>query len=284
MPARDLYLGDHWAVVRELPVLARCAKVSASLWVASAGYGLVPESGFLRSYSATFAVGQADTVFPASAATSKARSAYAQAWWAALGQLSLPSRARSSGSGRNPPGARSVLELARLDPHARILVVASPDYVAAMAVDLVAAAAELASPDHLIVVSGRDRFATSALARHIVPSDARLQAKVGGAMPSLHARVARKIVKEAPRWELSASSLRERYTRLLETCPAPKRYKRHKLTDGEVRAFILGVLRREGATATASASLRALRGSGRACEQHRFKDLFHSLKAARHAA
>src|SRR5262245_11141361 len=40
--ATDLYGGDHWSVARSLPAVAVANGRSAQLWVASAGYGLVP--------------------------------------------------------------------------------------------------------------------------------------------------------------------------------------------------------------------------------------------------
>src|SRR5258708_111624 len=42
--AEDLYAGGHWAVARRLPGLAAKAGYKATLWVSSAGYGLVPST------------------------------------------------------------------------------------------------------------------------------------------------------------------------------------------------------------------------------------------------
>src|SRR5262245_44463156 len=49
--AAELYGGDHWSVARSLPDVAAANGRSAQLWVASAGYGLVPANAPLRPYS-----------------------------------------------------------------------------------------------------------------------------------------------------------------------------------------------------------------------------------------
>ena len=53
--AHDLYCGDHWAVAKGLAAGAQSRRVE--LWVASAGYGLVPASAPLKPYAATFTPG-----------------------------------------------------------------------------------------------------------------------------------------------------------------------------------------------------------------------------------
>src|SRR5262245_59621662 len=61
--ANDLYLGDHWSIVKSLPGIATKSGFRAFLWVASAGYGLIPGAASIRPYSATFASGNPDSVF-----------------------------------------------------------------------------------------------------------------------------------------------------------------------------------------------------------------------------
>src|SRR5437868_12287553 len=64
-PARDLYCGDHWAVVRSI---AQCVPANAPavrVWVCSAGYGLVTPDSHLAPYDATFTPRQPDSVVPA---------------------------------------------------------------------------------------------------------------------------------------------------------------------------------------------------------------------------
>ena len=51
--ADELYVGDHWSIVRDLVSLANRRGFDGQLWVASAGYGLVPSDAPLANYSAT---------------------------------------------------------------------------------------------------------------------------------------------------------------------------------------------------------------------------------------
>src|SRR5439155_12201897 len=116
LPAVDLYAGDHWAVVRSLETVASGRGLDARIWVASAGYGLIPLRGLVRSYSATFASGHPDSV-----ATGRGdhRRGLAQRWWAAL------SLWRRGGAGT----PRSLRELATQEPTGVLLVAASPNYL-----------------------------------------------------------------------------------------------------------------------------------------------------------
>lgn len=270
--ASDLYSGDHWAVVRTLPQEAISAGFRSLLWVASAGYGLVPAAALLHPYSATFATGSPDSV-ARSATSASARNAFAQSWWETMSGFRGPDAYRP----------RSIAAIAKDDPKARILVVASADYIAAMEKDLLSAIERLASRESLVVVTGRDRLASQHLLPWVVPSDARLQAAVGGARTSLHARVARKILQEVHRWDLDATTLRTRFEALLDRSPAPETYDRERMTDAAVAAFIRRAVHVEPAV-SCTALLRRLRREGHACEQGRFKRMYHACKGIRHAS
>src|SRR5262245_42286208 len=74
LPARDLYAGDHWAIARSLPSIAQSRGFIPSLWVASAGYGLVPADLLLAPYSATFAPDSPDSIVAGCAARAEAAS------------------------------------------------------------------------------------------------------------------------------------------------------------------------------------------------------------------
>jgi hypothetical protein len=145
--------------------------------------------------------------------------------------------------------------------------------------DLIAAAEALRDSNRLIVVSTPARGMQNGLQSHLVPSAARLQAKLGGARPSLHARVARKIVSEAAKWELKADVLKARYETLLARSPELKKFDREPMTDQQVSKFIHAERRRNPAL-SCSRLLRTLRDSGHACEQMRFKALFHQMREA----
>jgi len=75
------------------------------------------------------------------------------------------------------------------------------------------------------------------------------------------------------------AAMRDRLTRLLADQPPPRRFARRGMTDEEVRVFIRGRLEQD-AEVTHTRLLRELRNSDRACEQHRFADLFRAERAA----
>src|SRR5262245_14676921 len=83
----DLYAGGHWSVVRRLPDIAVARGLRPSLWVISAGYGLVPSSAPLHAYSATFAPGHQDSV-----SRDRSSAGDRQSWWTELTRLKGPER------------------------------------------------------------------------------------------------------------------------------------------------------------------------------------------------
>lgn len=264
--AKDLYVGPYWAVVRELPLVAEASRIAASLWVASAGYGLVPSNAKLHGYSATFRVGEADSV----ACTAEPYSVAEQvsAWWADLARWHGPARQ-----------TRRVTDLASAEPNAHVMVVASPRYVQAMADDLRGAAGILGS--RLIVVTSQEFGGGDSLSRNVVASEERLLAEVQGARPALHARVARHILAGARTHGLDAEALRARYQKIAEAADFRPTPERQPMTDHEVKRFIKQELR-TAPDLSCTRALRVLRDGGRACEQKRFKNLFREVASRVH--
>jgi hypothetical protein len=142
-----------------------------------------------------------------------------------------------------------------------------------MADDLTGARAKLADPQHLIVISSRNGSLPECLASHLVPSEAPLSGVLGGARGSLHARTARRILQEAATVPLYANILVPRYARLVSEVESATTPVRLKLTDDDVRKFILEAITKNGDLAC-TAALRRLRSSGQACEQRRFTGLY----------
>jgi hypothetical protein len=262
--AVDLYRGQHWAVVRELPAVAQAVGYQAGLWVASAGYGLVPAAAQVRPYSATFAASEADSTWRPGDGN---RHTVLRTWWRGLQQMPGPA-----------PGApRSLKALADLASEAVLLVIASPAYIAAMAEDLAEACACLTDPQRLIVISRRDNALPEWLRPHVVPSEAPLSGVLGGSRGSLHARTARRVLQEAATVPLRAEVLVPHYERLLSTVervPVPARV---KLADDDVRRFIREAIAGNQDLAC-SAALRSLRNAGQACEQRRFGGLYAEVR------
>ncbi len=269
LAARELYVGGHWAVVRELPSIARRKGFDPTLWVASAGYGFLRADDAICAYSATFAPGHEDSV--AHAAGGAGAKAVNRRWWALL------SKRRLSGS-----APRSVSALARSDPDATFLVIASPWYLTALRDDLLGALHHLGDPERLLIVSSGNAD-DGRLTSNLVPSTARLLSVHGvGNRISLHAQTARRILKTAKPGRLTAGAVRKRYERLNSRLPPPTLPDRSRRTDDEVRRFIGNALRRSPTTSRTSL-LRDFRNAGHQCEQKRFSRLFGDVVRSRGA-
>lgn len=264
--ASELYAGAHWSAVRGLPKIASGANYRAKLWVISAGYGLVAADSFLHPYSATFAKTSADAVCPSPENGSARRLAH-QVWWTTLSTL-------KGTDGLHPS---TIAELAERNRDGGLLVVASPDYLVAAEPDLLRAASALTDARRLIVVSSNGGAALKSLEAYTVPSDARLQATVGGVLGSLHANVASLILNNVREWGFTAEGVRSHLLELIKGAEGPKRYDREAMNDDAIRAFVRDALRRNPPPSCTSL-LRELRGGGRACEQKRFKNLYHEVR------
>lgn len=259
-PARDLYCGDHWRVVCSLESAGQASGVAVEVWVCSAGYGLVPISATLRSYAATFSAGHPDSVV-VSHKQLKAKEIRAR-WWLTVARWTGPA---------GP--VRTVADLARRDPETPLLVAASPPYLDAMADDLSQAVTVLGE-SRLAIFCGGD-WRLPALAVCLVPCDARLQARLGGARTSLNVRSLRHALSVArgDASRLTAPKLSEAFATLLRASDAPRRAGRAALSDEQVLAYVREALDAEP-DLSATALLERLRRSGRACEQARFGRLF----------
>jgi len=258
--AVDLYRGQHWAVVRELPAKAAASGYRAHLWVASAGYGLIRADAKIRPYSATFTTSVPDSVWRP---TDGHRHAALRAWWGGLQML----------PGLAADAPRSLTALAGVAHDTVILVIGSPAYVVAMADDLAGARERLVNPQGLIVVSSRHGSLPKWLGSHVVPSEAPLSRLLGGSRGSLHARTARRILQEAATVPLRADLLIPHYAHIVSEQMSTPPPARSKLSDTGIRRFISeAIATDEGLTCTAA--LRTLRATGQACEQRRFGCLF----------
>lgn len=264
IPARDLYCGEHWSLAMRTLARLRDAGRPAQHWVASAGYGLLPTTTPITPYSATFACGQPDSVHPARTTSQVDAS---QVWWQQLGCLALP----------KATSPRSVHRLARTDPRAALVVVASPDYIRAMRRDLLAARDALATPHLLTLISNRSMSADLELSPHLVPVDERCRTVLGGTMVGLNARTALSLIEWAHEGPLTAPRLRERYESMVSGAERPPMPNRERIDDEDVVAFLRAELARSPRAGWALL-LRTLRGRGRACEQARFRELHRRIR------
>jgi hypothetical protein len=258
-PAAELYRGDHWKAAAEAAAVVVAAGGRA--WVASAGYGLIPFDAPVRPYSATFAAGDPDSVSRFLAPDGEAVQAV---WWSAVAGWEGPSAG----------APRLVAGLAARCPKDLLVVTLSEPYLRALTPDLVAARECLSSRERLIVLCGGAPI-DHPLADNLVRWDTRAQV-VAGALASMNARVARRLLTEVQPRRLTLDSARERVAGWATTAPSRTRPERRRVSDDEVREFIrdrLAVTPRS----SPSALHREFRDSGLACERLRFLSLLQAM-------
>lgn len=259
--AEHLYQGGYWTVVRGLPAVASARGWKAQLWAVSAGYGVVKGSKKLVPYSATFARGHEDSV------SLEAGDEAAANWW----------RCATSGSYKLGTSIRAI---AASDPLATVLVIASPSYLRAMQDDLGASIGEFSGSGSLFIISSRIPATDAKLDRCWLPSRGALQAGLGGALVSLHARTARHLLATVRPQDFVQEKLSLMTKRLEGVEEKKKRVSGSAMSDDEVLAFIR--MRLDGDPVLSHTRLlRELRESGRACEQGRFRRLFNQVKPSR---
>ncbi len=258
----DLYAGDHWANVRAFD----SSYFGIDIWVCSAGYGLIHFDDRVTPYAATFSRSHPDSV--AAQLPEGDRLSAAQNWWKATA-----SRWKSHFGDR----PRSLTDLMAAYPKRSLLVVASDNYIRAIAGDLREGVSCLAEPDQLAIVCAGVRN-LDGLDENLIPCDARMQSAMGGARRSLNTRLAAKIIRES-RLPPRASSLAKRYQKFLNEQPPLEKYNRQQLSDDEVKAFILKQMR-VSPKSQHSPMLRVLRDSNMACEQKRFAKLYREVVEA----
>jgi hypothetical protein len=249
VPARELYAGEHWDIARNLPTAAS-GFVRPTLWVASAGWGLIPANAAIQPYSATFSPRHLDSVAINTAGT--------KAWWDALATWEGP----SSGA------ARSLTALVTEHPRDRVLLVLSQSYLTACSTDLHDALKRAQEGQVSIIAAGATGHA--GLAEVILPADARLQHHLGGTRGSLNVRIAKHVLIAGV---TDHAAMSDHLRRQLAAAPALVSYTRQRLSDDDVLAFIRPRLAADP-TLSPTRLLRVLRDAGQACEQARFAGLF----------
>lgn len=270
VPATALYAGAFWSVIKDLPEIARGHGFLPTLLVASAGYGLVSAEAQLQPYSATFASGHDSVV--RTFGDRQAKTTTLRTWWRLLATWKGP---------RGHVGPRTLEGFAKQAPESSILVIASPEYVAAMSEDLSQTAQALHDPKRLAIVSSVSGFPAE-LRAHLVPSVAALQRRLGGPLGSLHARTARRLL-EIAQPPLDAGTLAVKTRRLAREAPPRRVPKRVSRTDEEVQSFIRRRTR-SAAHPSFSRLLREYRDGGSKCEHSRFRSLFNEVTQQRKAS
>ena len=223
------------------------------LWVVSAGAGLISADDCVPAYSATFAYGHADSVAPRRTTSSE------KEWWAGLSEIRI-----------NGDSNRTLDALFRRDSAALFVIALSPEYLYAISEDLLRGLRR--APNRSLVITSPSG-APRELESWCIPSVARLQSRMGGTLASLHARVAGRLIAR-DELKLPVAALKKKYARIAAATPAAPQRNAQRLSDDAVNAFIAEVRSGEPAI-SATRCLRRLRAAGLACEQLRFRDLFH---------
>jgi hypothetical protein len=257
--AEDLYIGEHWSVVRDILSLAGTRGWDVRLWICSAGYGLIRPIARIHSYQVTFASGTRDSV------TSWETNA-AQKWWKGICSYSIPGE-------KGVP--RSLTKIAQKYPRTPMVVALSADYLNAVENDLLAVLTHEYFRRHLAIISCGTKRELSHWQNNLLPCDGGLSANLGGTLTSLNARVARFLFESpAPAdptvdyWAVLVRSLERQIV---------ARPLRIPQSDAAVSAFIRDALQRIP-SASRSRLLEEFRATGKACEQKRFGELYMRLK------
>jgi hypothetical protein len=249
-PAERMYCGSSWIPARKL-----CAGGKDSVWIVSAGNGLISPETNIPPYAATFTTNHPDSVVP------KEDSHFdASDWW-----IACATRARTAGR----PGF--LAEIAAANPEQPFVVALSREYFAAVENDLINARNALVDPDLLVLISSGTPKCGH-LENNLLPCDSRMEHIVGMGRSALNIRIL-KLIMDNYRSILRASLLRNVLRSVQSPLDSSTYPQRARATDEEVMAFIRTCLRKE-ANLSHSGLLRNFRTTGRACEQGRFKELF----------
>lgn len=245
VPLRQLYRGDHWTHALSLPSVAAASGFAADLWVASAGLGLQPVGTPAPAYAATFSPRHPDSVGQSNGERAQ--------WWAAL-QAST--------------GGATLVDLARRGP---VLLAVSEAYTAPLSDELARMARQGA--DTVVIGGSAELEATVRL-----PADAGLRAALGGTRTSLNVRMAAAWLRACHNGQLASEATQDAWRQWAGASSRVERYQRAAMSDDEVREFVAKELTANPGTSR-TRLLRALRDSGRACEQARFAHLFGQVTA-----
>ena len=263
-PAEDLYMGEHWSVVRDIVSAGGTRGWDVRLWICSAGYGLIRPNARIHSYQVTFASGTRDSV--AAWETNAA-----QKWWKGVCACSIPGE-------KGLP--RSLTALAQKYSRTPMVVALSADYLNAVEKDLLTVLTYAYFRRHLAIISCGTKGESSHWQKNLLPCDGGVSASLGGTLTSLNARVAR-FLFESPAPEDPTVDYWTGLARSLERRTV-KRPPRTPQSDVAVMGFIRDALR-QVPSASRSKLLAKFRATGKACEQKRFGELYMRLKRGAHA-
>jgi hypothetical protein len=174
--------------------------------------------------------------------------------------------------GREPS---SLSDLARSNPQKPILVSLSKEYFSSLYDDLLSAKEALEDSDLLMIISAGVK-SSGDFSDNLLPMDARMEKTLGGSRGALNARMVHHLMGEFDPKDMRASLLRPYLDKLLSKQAAIRSFDRVRMTDSDVKTYILTSINQSPKYSFASL-LRALRDGGQACEYKRFRGLYHEV-------
>lgn len=261
--ADDVYMGDHWSVVRTIPGEARTSGLSVQIWICSAGYGLIRPETPIKAYRATFTRGEDDYV----AAGLVEEEHTLHRWWEGVCSYRFTTQQKTP---------RTISGIAAAFPHTPIVVALSADYLKAVADDLAGVMARPYFRDHLSIVSCGTPRPHAIWEHHLLPCNASLASSLGGALTSLNARVARRLFQSLQKAELTVETLTKLAGSIERTADGITPSRIHQ-SDNDVARFIRTHLAKFP-SASKTRMLQEFRGKGQACEQKRFGAIYARVR------
>ncbi len=255
--AIDLYSGGGWRNLKEVLKSNSC-KQQVKTWICSAGYGFLCESERVKSYSATFALGECDSI-------TKLKNLETQRlWWSRINQKL-----------RKKYSSKALLDLARKNPLDYYLIAIPLSYLLVIQEDL-AELEKVIGTDRLIILQIGNRSVLKNIKSISVVNPDLIQV-LGGVLSGLYVRLVSYIIR----------TLGGRLPNFIEiqklimdlNCRITKQEKRisKKITDKEVENLIREMIN-GGHKKSASLYLNDLRNAGISCEQKRFHRIFKKVK------
>src|SRR5665213_2000814 len=264
MDALALYSGGHWSVVRGIQRNRAENGLPLHCRVISAGYGLLSVSDKICPYAATFSPGHPDSVSPVAGTVGPTR---CRQWWKMLTEWKPV----------NVAGPRSFREVFKQEAGFVHLFALSPSYLDAISDDLLEALAVLPNKDDLIIFSSGKRR-QGRLNDNIIPTEARLQTRLGGAMASLNVRTAAEVINRLLSGATEPNGVRRLVSKLSSESRSRPTFNRQRVKDFDVSRFITQELRKQP-EATYTPLLHAFRKSGNACEMKRFRSIHEKTRS-----
>lgn len=235
-------------------------ELGAELVVISAGLGLVRQQDEIPTYSLTVSNGRADSI------GSKIEDSNwsGQQWWKAIGTQTA--------------AITSLRDTLEASEPSLVLISLSSSYARLLSGELAGLEGGLLKRLR-IFGAGLSGCLPAEVAEAVMPYDVRLNgddSPLRGTMSDFGSRALRHYANCLLTSQVNGSSVesdRHTLSKIMTEWSTPENPKRERLSDGQVINFIL---ENWGATGGRSGvTLRLLRDSGHACEQGRFKELFH---------